>query len=158
GFALMDATDVVGLVALNASDGSLRWHYDVHENVLVNDVINGHVYANVYPPPSSVSDIPPGFLVVLDSQTGKEIWRFQHGNTDSAGAIAANDQLIYTLSNDGKLGTPQNILYALNASDGSVKWKWQSEDKQFPSYLLDGDTLYLGATDGFITALNASDG
>jgi outer membrane protein assembly factor BamB len=158
GFAPMASPGAFGLSALKASDGSLIWHYDVQEEVQLQNIVNGQAYVNVSEPPNSVSDIPPGFLAALDVQTGKELWRYDPGNGGSAGAIASDTQQVYVVSINTQQGQPSLAFYGLNPSDGSVKWHAQGDESTYSSYALDKGTLYAGSPDGTITALNTSDG
>ena len=158
GFAPMASPGAFGLSALKASDGSLLWHYDVQEEVQLQQVVNGQAYVNVFEPPNSVSDIPPGYVAALDVQTGNELWRYDPGNGGSAGAIGADSQMVYVISNDSQPGQPQNVFYGLNASDGSAKWHMQGQESTYSSFALDKGTLYASTPAGAIIAINTSDG
>ena len=51
-----------------------------------------------------------------------------------------------------------NDLIALNAIDGSEKWRAKTGGPIFQAAHVDGDTVYFGSADHFVYAVNASDG
>jgi len=152
GFDSMSAPGATGLSALSASDGALLWH-DAVSAVSVNvfAVVGGQAYLGVYEPPEE-------FLVALDSQTGRQRWRFPHNGGTDVAALRATDQTVYVLSNDGQPHTPATLLSALSASDGLVQWRQPLPVSQVATWQLAGEALYLGSGDGVILAVNSSDG
>lgn len=124
----------------------------------VFDVVDGQAYLVVYEPPENGGASIVGFLVALDSQTGRQRWRFPQNGGANISELGATDQTVYALSNDGQPHAPATIIYALYASDGSVKWRQQTPLGLFATSQLEGGTLYLGSGDGVLLAVNTSDG
>jgi|GEM_PF-3668479 len=98
-----------------------------------------------------------GFLYALDP-SGNIRWTYPPENFSFAedpmwgGAAIGTNGLIYTGSNEG-------ALYALNASNGSLVWKYQTRSAidTSPSVGLNG-TVYTASSDGVLYALNGTTG
>jgi outer membrane protein assembly factor BamB len=88
----------------------------------------------------------------LDADTGKVQWT----SPDLGGALVASptfgpDETIF-------IGTFANEMVALNATDGAVKWRFQTAGWIWSSVALNSDTIYFGDLKGSFYALEASSG
>lgn len=116
-----------GLIALDASDGSLRWGNPAFANAQVIGAANGVLYANVFA--STSSQATTTSLDAINASDGSLRWSYQF--TNGEGDVLA-DGVIYGSDTLTPFGTPTSpngaVLVAIQASDGSVKWKSAQED------------------------------
>jgi outer membrane protein assembly factor BamB len=146
-------------VALNASDGSVRWQTpqatDIYNEQLVG---NGLVYGL-----DGMTDEFVSTLQARKASDGSIAWQYPKASESAwLSIIGMDSNAIYVLSNDGDFsnfpnGGP-NVVYALNASDGSVLWRSQIADTTSTIPTLIDQAIYLSSQDGVVTALNAADG
>ena len=140
--------------ALNASDGSLKWQSKTIGFVagIDNDAI---------------------YLVTTDNQVaainisdGSLKWYYRADNVPYIAQTANGQVYVITSPNQGQ---QHSAFYALNASDGSVQWRFPSgsDNTAMGSVAVDSDTVYLeanAATGLFVYnantvfALNVKDG
>ncbi len=109
------SSNVTGFTyAFNASDGSLRWHTESNcgmnsmafYDTAVPLVDNGIVYSG---------------LAALRAQDGQILWKESRASIVQEGAfmpLAEADGVLYV--------NTQEAAYALNAADGSVRWRYPS--------------------------------
>jgi len=80
-------------------------------------------------------------------------WYKFHHDLQNTGYLPSSATTIYFGSETG-----QNYIYALNASDGSLKWKYPTGDWAISHPAVDTEkTVYIGSDDGYVYAVN-SDG
>ncbi len=139
-----------GLFGLNTSDGSPRWfHPDLRGDSSSTPVVVG---STLY---LATGDAFTGILVALDTVTGSLIWKAQTNSTTDDTNFSIAQNTIYMLTDD-------NFVVAYNTRDGSRRW--QSPVKiltagvpdRFP--LANASGVYVGGSDGVITALSPADG
>ena len=88
----------------------------------------------------------------VGAQTNTIKWTFMTGSTiDLASPCIGVDGTVYIGSDDG-------FLYAVNPSDGSLKWKSQVGAWRTCAAVGADGTVYIGGVDGYIHALNPLDG
>lgn len=128
------------LYALNF-DSRIQWKYFVGVSTISSsptfDSYNNNVYIG-----SSTG------LVAVDNK-GKLVWSYKiNGNVITCPAINSDYSTVYFTSTNG-------YLYAVNTSDGSLKWKYQANDgiQSSPAIAPNG-TIYFGCNDGFLYAVN----
>ena len=86
------------------------------------------------------------------SPQGKELWRTRTLGFIAASAAVGSDGTVY-------IGGFDSNMYALNPKDGSVKWKFGTQDHIYASAALDSDeagnttAIYFGSADGTLYAL-----
>jgi len=89
-----------------------------------------------------------GNLYCLDRKTGGNIWDIKDG---SAKSVSVVDGVVYFSSNDG-------YLYALNITDGKIKWSTKLKDGIPTSPAVMGDYLVVGSSERGIMVYNKNDG
>ena len=103
------ATDAGRLLAIEAKTGEVVWEKNLGLCLAASPAVgNGVVYQTYmdpYPCRRHVQDAP-GFLVAFDADTGKELWRFRSGVTESSPLLV--DGVVYFGSWDRK-------IYAIDA-------------------------------------------
>jgi eukaryotic-like serine/threonine-protein kinase len=115
--ALVDGViygDTEGAVyAMNALDGSIRWHYPPKSNMAIGGplvVSNQMLFVGTQ---GSVDQPETSALYALNAQNGSLRWYYLMG--DYAGAALVNN-VVYVSSRD-------QYLYAFNTSSGKVMWR-----------------------------------
>jgi eukaryotic-like serine/threonine-protein kinase len=87
-------------------------------------------------------------LLALDSETGNELWRVEHGSTFTALAVA--NGFVY-------VGNFDHFLRAYDQKTGEERWKFESGGLFWSAPAIAGDTIYAGNDDQFY-ALDAKTG
>jgi eukaryotic-like serine/threonine-protein kinase len=95
-----------------------------------------------------------GYLYALDGLNGQVIWQSANSNFYSLSSQAVTNGMVYGSATDG--------IYALDAKNGTQKWKLSLPApinyELLPGPMVVNNILYMGAWDGFVYALNASTG
>jgi eukaryotic-like serine/threonine-protein kinase len=108
--------DTEGAVyAINAQDGSIRWHYPPKSNLAIGGplvVSNQVLFVGTQ---GSVDQPETSALYALDTENGSLRWYYLMG--DYAGAAILNN-IVYVSSRD-------QYLYAFNMSNGKVLWRYK---------------------------------
>ena len=92
-------------------------------------------------------------LIRAVDSLGNEKWTTRTLGFIAASAAIGNDGSVY-------IGSFDSYLYALNPLDGSVRWKFKTNDHIYTSAALGTDengvtnAIYFGSTDGILYALN----
>lgn len=141
-------------LALNASDGSVRWKTptktdEYSAQFTANSLLFG---LDGYP------DGPVSILQVLNARDGSIKWRFPDTPSASVNIIGLDSSAIYALSNDGNFDTNPAVVYALNPTTGAVLWRTSVKSAAQAVATLSGGAIYVGSSDGSVTALNIADG
>eukprot|EP00947_MAST-08B_sp_MAST-8B-sp1_P000433 g433.t1 len=83
-----------------------------------------------------------------------KLWSYKTGNgVNSSPALSHDGKVVYVGSND-------NSLYAINATDGSKLWSYKTGNRvtSSPALSTDGKVVYVGSNDNSLYAINAADG
>jgi outer membrane protein assembly factor BamB len=151
------------LVALRASDGSVIWHISLDTLLDIKGEVNGVLYV------STVKTPGPGKLLALNASDGSTKWSFPiQGYLTNANVLGDVIAVVDTSTAVGKDGVPDTShwLTVLNASDGSVKWKYQGDPATVGNAVAGQNTFYVTLMSGTgkeqtavtLQALNMSDG
>jgi outer membrane protein assembly factor BamB len=148
------------LYALNAGTGHVEWSFQPFSSVgsgttdsmSAPTVSNGVVYVGVTLAPSMAPDVFS--MYALNATTGLPVWTNSSvdGTVSSAAVVGS---VAYVASSD--------TVYALNTSDGSVKWHKAPSDGSFPRLefepaVASGMVVVRDGTNGWVIALRASNG
>ena len=135
-------------------DGKVLWHTDDPRLVYGYLVADGIAYASLpINPSASVFG-----LAAFDTKNGNLLWRFQPENGQVQSPQASDGQVYVTVL---KADQPVlSYLAVLNASDGSVRWRYPQTGYASFKELAEGNGLvYLTSLDdGMLYALDTSDG
>jgi outer membrane protein assembly factor BamB len=157
------------LDAINASDGSVRWHYQFHNgdgHLLANGVIYGADILTPFGTPTS----PTGSMVLaINASDGSVKWQ----STPESGYLTPLSvaQGLLFADNSFSSGGPESIeafssggpesIEAYHVSDGSLAWKYPG-DTGLATYVgMDNNILYAlhyGGDNTSLVALNVSTG
>ncbi len=148
-----------GMLALNASDGSVRWRYQIgqHAAVLLS-AADGNVYVEepLHFGPGAGAGVSEDVLHVLNASNGKERWHF--AKTQQRSDIVAMGQGVIYMLTYGSSTADTNLLSALNISDGSARWNTPLQSDQIGQWFTINGTLYLDTVNGSVYAFSANDG
>jgi outer membrane protein assembly factor BamB len=156
--AVLPSTDSAVVYALNASDGSQRWHVQVNGHIVhcTPAVGDGVVYI------TSTSGV-----VALNAEDGSQRWQVEltSSSTNPSSPTLANGLLFLGagMLPDGSLGSASRLkfclcLYALRASDGAVVWTHPTGDQVFDTATVVDGIVYVSEFADGLMALRASDG
>jgi outer membrane protein assembly factor BamB len=144
-----------GVSALNASNGSLLWNYrSAGDDTALWAISGNQAYAvEEY---RGEGDVTSNRLHVLNQANGKEQWGFAAGKTVLS-LVGIENGIVYLHARTPNTALP-DAMYALNTSDGSVRWHAQLQDGQTGIPMFANKTIYIAAPNGYISALNAANG
>lgn len=148
------------LYSLDPATGKQQWKhsllqciYEDGRRILADVVAAGGDYQS--PPTVSKGKVfvggPDRFVRAMDTQSGKEIWRYETSGQVS-GAPTVHDGRVFFGQQGGN-----DDLYCVNEADGSPVWTSQPGWVWTTSTPHDG-RLYTGTVDGKIFALSTEDG
>jgi outer membrane protein assembly factor BamB len=139
-------------IAVDAKTGKVAWEKNLGRCTAASPVLGeGVVYQPLMDPfPCREHDQhAPGFLVAMDAESGKELWRFRAGVIESPPLLVRG--VLYFGSWDRK-------LYALDAQTHRVRWTFATGDKIKDGPAHANGTIYVGSYDGKVYALDARTG
>jgi eukaryotic-like serine/threonine-protein kinase len=161
------------LYAIKLYSGELSWKFHTGGSVSSSPAIfNSVVYFTSY----------DGYCYALDAVTGREVWKFKTGGEKKVGAnglwtmkpaeMYMEDLWDFFLSspvigingpgvNKGPtvyFGSSDGNLYALDAINGSLKWKFKTNGIIHTSPALYGGTIFFGSWDTYLYAVDAQTG
>ena len=142
------------IYALNARDGSTRWEFQARASSAdVSQVVDGLVYVT-----ESTGGDENVTVDAVDAATGQQRWSYPQRPVGQMMALGVDNGLLYLLSNEGAGSgdVPPRELYAVNTSDGSVRWHVQLELGHIQALYSSG-VIYVG-TDDALAAYRASEG
>jgi outer membrane protein assembly factor BamB len=169
GNRLYTGSEDSNLYALDIATGTLQWSF--HTNGAVSSspcVYKNFVYFLSY----------DGHVYAVNTQSGKQIWKFKTAGEKKVGAyglwtmkptnmymedlydfflsspvmnLSNTEAVLYVGSSDGN-------LYALNALDGSLKWKFPTKGIIHTTPAVDHNTVYVTSWDTYLYAIDAVTG
>lgn len=136
------------LYALNPADGSEKWKFAAGSMVLSSPIIDsdGTIYFGSY---------KGKFYAVNPDGTEKWFYQFSEdlGFIENDCAVIGDNNVIYFPASDPEYWFYKRV-YALN-TDGTLKWKYPTDlTVRTPAALASDGTIYVGATDGTLLALD----
>lgn len=120
-----------GLVALDASNGTLRWQREDVGQGSAPAVVNGIVYLTaIY-----INSTPDVAVLALDARDGSQRWRTLLDYTSQYVTVAGNTVYVGGSS-----------MYALRMSDGHVHWSYGAHAVFYQPVIADG-VVFIGSSD-----------
>jgi outer membrane protein assembly factor BamB len=139
-------------LAIHTETGKIAWEKDFRRCIAASPAIGSDVVYQPFMDPSPCAEHEqdaPGYMVAMDAETGKELWRFRAGVIESSPLLV--DDVLYFGSWDRK-------LYALDAKTHRVKWTFSTGDKIKGGPAYANGTIYFGSYDRKVYALDARTG
>lgn len=153
------------LYAVDQQTGTQKWKFDTKSRIPSSpNVAGGIVYFGSY----------DGFFYAVDAATGKLVWKFQNAGEHRYSASHLHGSLplgenmpdpfdVYLSSPvlwNGAVyfGSGDGFIYALDAENGSLKWKYKTGDVVHASPAISEGKLFIGSWDSYFYALDAATG
>lgn len=144
---VIQGNGIDGIAAYDRKTGNLKWRTEIQNGMAGGAQIQDE---KIF---LGGSD---GQFYALDASTGKVIWTFPTRAESLASPLVAQGKVFFLSGN--------NILYALDATTGKQIWIYNRPQAtaisvrggSTPTML--GETLYVGFSDGYVTAVNSKDG
>jgi outer membrane protein assembly factor BamB len=152
GGALFFGTNHGRVFAVSGATGRTLWTRDFGRCIAASPAVAGRtVYVSVMDPYPCTADHDPadGFVVALDSTTGKEQWRSRVGVTESSPLVVGRTLYV---------GSWDTRLYALGLRTGSIRWSVGTGAKIKGAAASNGGTVFVGSYDGRVYAIDAATG
>ncbi len=144
-----------GTYALDALTGALLWGYHtevdaqyhgsffltIHKNVLYCGAGSGAMHTTA----------TLGTVFALDARSGRDLWGYKVNTSGVGGAPTVVDEIVYT-------GVFNDVVYALQAHDGSLLWRYQGISPILGRVAVHHDSAYAGTRDNGVIALDAKNG
>ena len=141
------------LYAIDASTKALLWLYDgIQPTEAAPIAAEGAVYVQS----------ETGHLYALDAFTGGLLWRYETGGV--YGGPRADGGVVYAAANDGKvygMVTSSPLAAAAPAQEreaGDLLWRYRADRDLLSPPAASNGTLYAGANDGYLYAIDALTG
>lgn len=138
--------------AVDAATGDITWRKNFGRCIAASPQVgDGVVYQALMDPAPCAehSQTAAGFIVALDAETGRELWRFKAGVIESSPLLV--DGILYFGSWDKK-------IYAVDVETHKAIWSYRTGDKVKDGAAFLHGIVYMGSYDGSIYALDARTG
>jgi outer membrane protein assembly factor BamB len=125
-----------------SQDGALQWKFETEKALWAAPAFDG---TNVYLPSMD------HFLYALNSQGGQEIWKVDLGGAIVHSPLLSEEGVLY-------VGTLGKEVVAVDASDGSVLWRFPTEKEVWGTPVLNEGVIFFGDLNGNVYAVDAVTG
>ena len=145
--AIVDGVVYVGsqsadLIAVNLSDGKLRWKYKVKDGI-------GESSPAVHAGVVVVGDLS-GTVLAVDAKDGKGLWTFSAMAEVKASPVIVDDKVI--------VGSYDGSLYCLSLKDGKLVWEFKTNGPVHATASVAGGLAYISGCDGVLRGIRIADG
>jgi len=128
--------------ALKADSGEQIWKFDAGASMLSSPLVtDDSLFIGTY----------VGKFFRVDRKTGEKVWEFNENAKPIFSSPVANREIVTFTSYD-------HHVYGVNIKDGSIAWKYKTDNEIFSSPTMIGQTIYVGSNDKQLYALNSADG
>jgi outer membrane protein assembly factor BamB len=140
------------VLAVAARSGRVLWHRQFGRCIAASPALSqGVVYVALMNPLPCVDPdrSAAGYLQALDARTGRPLWRFRAGVTESSPLVVG--RLVYFGSWDGR-------IYAIDVRTHRPRWTYTTGGEVKSGVAFAGGTVFAGSYDGHVYALDARTG
>ena len=140
------------VLAVAAATGRVLWHRQLGRCIAASPALaGGVVYVALMNalPCADPERSSPGYLQALDARTGRPLWRFRAGVTESSPLVVG--RLVYFGSWDGR-------IYAVDVRTHRPRWTYATGGEVKGGVAFSQGTVYAGSYDGHVYALDARTG
>jgi outer membrane protein assembly factor BamB len=139
-------------LALDDQTGAVDWRKKTGRCAASSPTIGkGVVYQSYMHPVQCLQDQAgaDGFVVAWDADTGRELWKFNSAPIESSPLLRGNRLFV---------GSWDHHVYALNAKNGKVIWRFEADDQVNTSAAYWNGRIYIASDGGTLYALSAKTG
>jgi outer membrane protein assembly factor BamB len=137
--------------ALDLSHGKQLWSVTAEDNIISTPAYDEDGYDDVVYFGAGHGDDKKGLVYAVYSANGKTKWKVSPSGSPVYGSPTVSDNVVY-------IGSDDRYLYALNADDGSVKWKYPTDGWVRAKPAISGNTIYVTSFNGTLYALDSKTG
>jgi len=144
------------LHALTLKDGARRWTFET-EGTKLDSAKFGYDRRSIQSSPAVANGIVyfgarDGWVYAVGADDGKLRWTYDHHISWIITSPAVADGVVYDASSDAA------FVQALNAADGTERWRTKTGAPLWSSPAICGGVLYIGDHNGFLRALDRTTG
>jgi outer membrane protein assembly factor BamB len=139
-------------LALNAKTGKVAWRKNTKRCHAASPTLGkGLVYQAVmdWVPCPQARPGATGYVVAWDADTGRRRWQWNGAPVESSPLLRGNTLYV---------GTWDHGIYALNAKNGRVRWRYEADDQVNTSAAYWRRTIYIATNGGSLYAINTRNG
>ena len=151
--------------AVNEQTGALMWKFATQGRVTGSPAVaGGRLYVGSYDSNFYALDAATGVLVWKFATEGERRFSAPHLHGAEPAAEVMPDPFDFYLSSPALagglvyFGSGDGYVYALDAADGKLRWKFKTGNVVHASPAVEGNTLYVGSWDSYFYALDATTG
>jgi outer membrane protein assembly factor BamB len=137
-------------LAIRAKTGKVVWRKDFGSCIAAGPAVSRGVVVQAVMNPTPCAkgsrSSQPGFVVAMNANSGRQLWRFRTGVIESSPLVV--DNIVY-------VGSWNHKVYALNLKNGKVRWSYDTGEEIDSSAAYEDGVVYIGANEGHVYALNA---
>ena len=140
------------VLAVDAHSGHVAWSHEFGRCIAASPAVgDGVVYVSLMgiAPCTHPDRDAPGLLVALQARTGRILWRFRPGVTESSPLLVRG--LVY-------VGSWDHRVYAIDVRTHRPRWTFTTGDEVKGGVAYAHGTVYAGSYDGHVYALDARTG
>jgi outer membrane protein assembly factor BamB len=142
------------LVAISMKTGKRAWKYLSHRCVAASPALGTHKHGTVYAvflnrPPCNTKKVRDGKVIAFSAGVGQIRWQRTIGPSETSPLL--DDDRLYVGDWNGR-------VWALDARNGKVLWRFKTGGAVKGSAALSGKRLYVGSYDGNLYCLSAKTG
>ncbi|MFN2468657.1 MAG: PQQ-binding-like beta-propeller repeat protein, partial [Gaiellaceae bacterium] len=153
GYGKVYVSQVKGrFLAIDAKTGKIAWEHDFkHCEASSPALWRGIVYQTYMQalPCDRGDRSQRGFLVAMDAESGKILWRFDAGAIESSPLIVRGT--VY-------FGSWDHHVYALNARTKTLRWRFEADDEVNTSVAYSDGAVFFATDAGSVYSLDARTG
>jgi outer membrane protein assembly factor BamB len=135
-------SETADLIAVNLSDGSLRWKYKVKDGI-------GESSPAIHDGVVVVGDLS-GTIHGVSAKDGKGLWTFPAAGEVKASPVIVDDKVV--------IGSYDGNLYGLSLKDGKPVWTFKTNGPVHATASVSNGLAYISGCDGVLRGIRVSDG
>jgi outer membrane protein assembly factor BamB len=135
-------SETADLIAVNLSDGALRWKYKVKDGI-------GESSPAIHDGIVVVGDLS-GLIHAVNAKDGKGLWTFPAAGEVKASPVIVDDRVI--------IGSYDGNLYCLSLKDGKVLWNFKTNGPVHATASVSNGLAYISGCDGVLRGIRITDG
>ena len=137
------------ILALNPVKKQRKWHLDIKSPLVSSPLIYDSILvtATYDSWTDGTSRIGKDFVFGIDTNNGKEIWRYEIPGPVFSSPCLVDDVMLV-------VGSIDNAVYALEGRSGDVRWKFETGGQVWSSPSFNGNEIFIGSDDGFLYCLD----